>query len=246
MYYKWFQLGDSISWTPFFRIDQYPILFKSSGLYTLIFELFFIPLILNKATRKLAIILGIVFHIGTLIFMHIFFIALVWSYLSFVNWNKLSFLREPNAPDSSSILEDGSPAVKWIGIALITSCIFFGFGKWNSWPFTVYPTFDSMIEEESNQLQFSGISEDGKTIQLDKEVLYKEFSSERYWSLEYTIIEDRKKNKLDTALLDQFVSIYAKQSESLNEVEIYIIRESIVPEKRLRNPQFILYSKKCN
>ncbi len=246
MYFKWKELGSWWSWTPLFRIDHYPILFKSSGMYTLIFELFFIPLILNKATRKLAIILGIVFHIGTFIFMQIFFIVLVWSYLSFVNWNKLSFLRERNAPDSSSILKTGSPVVKWIGIALIASCIFFGFGKWSSWPFTVYPTFDSMIQEESNQLKFSGTSLSGKTIKLDKELLYTEYTSPRYWSMEYTIIEDSKKNKLNTTLLDKFVSIYAKQFKTLKEVKIHIVKESIVPEKRLRNPQFILYSKKCN
>jgi hypothetical protein len=92
MYYKWFQLSDVEAWTPFFRIDQYPILYKASGLYTIMFELSFIPLILNKSTRKLGVIMGLVFHFATFAFMYIFFVVLVWSYLSFVNWNGISFL----------------------------------------------------------------------------------------------------------------------------------------------------------
>lgn len=246
MYFKWKELGSWWSWTPIFRIDHYPLLFKSSGLYTLIFELFFIPLLLNKSTRKLAIALGIGFHLGTLLFMNIFFVVLVWSYLSFVNWNSIPFLTEKGNMSSLKQSYRSYSLTKWIGITLITSGILFGFGKWDSWPFTVYPTFDSMIEEESNELQFSGISKDGKTIELDKEVLYTTFSSERYWSLEYESIKDSKENKLDTALLNQFVSIYAQQYDSLKEVTIYIVKESIVPERRLRNPRFILYSQECN
>ena len=103
-----------------------------------------------------------------------------------------------------------------------------------------------MIEKESNELQFSGTLTSGKLVQLDKELLYDEYTSERYWSMEYLVIEDSKKNKIDSTLLNQFVSIYAEQSDSLKEVRIYRKTQSIVPENRLRNRGALLYSKKCN
>ena len=162
MYYKWFALGDSSSWTPFFRIDQYPILFKASGIYTVLFELSFIPLLLNKSTRKLAIALGIGFHIGTLIFMKIFFVVLVWSYSSFVNWSAIPFLKARDNPNKQISSNDGFSIVKWIGVTLIFSSIIFGFGKLYSWPLTVYPTFDSFVEEETDHLIYVATTTNGK------------------------------------------------------------------------------------
>lgn len=246
MYTKWFQLGEWESWTPIFRIDHYPILYKASGFYTVIFELAFIPLILNKATRKLAIILGIGFHIGTLIFMNIFFLLLVWSYLSFVNWNRIPFLKEKGNMSSLKRSDRSFSMVKWIGIMLIFSCIIFGFGKWSSWPFSVYPLFDSIVESETQQLVFKGETASGESVKLNKAPLYLEYSSPRYWEMEHAILESSEQNKLDTALLNHFVSIYAKQSEKLKLVTVYVEGKSIVPELRMRWPQRLLYSKRCN
>lgn len=245
LYFKWFQLGGLEAWTPIFRIDHYPILYKASGIYTVIFELAFIPLLLNKATRKLAIALGIGFHLGTLIFMNIFFVLLVWSYFSFVNWNTVSFLKERGNMSSLRRSDGSYSAVKWLGIALISSCVVFGFGKWDSWPFTVYPTFDSMVEVEMRQLVFSGETAFGKPIELNKAPLYLEYTSPRYWEMEYDILESNDENKLDTVLLNHFISIYAKQFKKLILVNIYVKHESIIPEDRDRWPRLLIYSKEC-
>lgn len=246
MYYKWFALGDLYSWTPFFRIDHYPILFKASGLYTIIFELFFIPLLLNKATRKLAIFLGVGFHVGTLVFMNIFFIVLVWSYLSFVNWSKIPFLRERNNLGRLVSSNNDSRFVKWIGITLISTSIVFGFGKWYSWPFTVYPTFDSIIEEETDHLVFVATTSHGNKMELSNDPLYLEYTSPRYWSIEYNIIQANKENKLDSALMDHLVSIYSSKSSEIKEIEIYIEKESIIPEDRGQSIRHSIYYKKCH
>ncbi len=245
MYYKWFALGDSSSWTPFFRIDHYPILYKSSGIYTIIFELSFIPLLINKATRKLAIALGIGFHIGTLIFMNIFFIVLVWSYLSFVNWSKFPFFKERNNSSIQVSSDNGFSMMKWIGIILIFSSIGFGFTKLYSWPFTVYPTFDSLIEEETDHLIFIATMSNGQEMELSNTPLYLEYTSPRYWSMEHNIIQASKENKLDTALLDQLVSIYSTKSEMIQTVEIYVSRTSIIPEKEGETQRKSIYFKEC-
>lgn len=245
LYFKWFQLGGLEAWAPIFRIDQYPILYKASGIYTVIFELSFIPLLLNKATRKLAIALGIGFHLGTLIFMNIFFVLLVWSYFSFVNWNTFSFLKERGNMSSLSRSDGSYSLVKWLGIALISSCVVFGFGKWDSWPFTVYPTFDSMVEVEMNHIVYVGKTGANKTIQLTNAPLQQEYTSPRYWLLEYGVVKASEQNQLDTLLLNRFVSIFAMQSSELKRVDIYLERESILPQKHRAKNKRLIYSKEC-
>ncbi len=244
MYYKWFALGDKNSWLPFIRIDQYPILFKASGMYTLIFELAFIPLVLNKATRKVAIVLGIGFHIGTYVFMHIFFVLLVWSYLSFVKWSDFSFFREK----TKEVEHTGADAklVKWIGATLLVSCIVFGFGKWNSWPFTVYPTFDSMVQEETKHLMYIGETRKGQQIEMTNAPLYLEYTSPRYWEMEYDVIEKQANDHVDSVLLDHFISVYANTSKELAKVSVYLETQSIIPEMRREQPRTLIYSKEVN
>ena len=246
MYYKWFQLGDSISWTPFFRIDQYPILFKASGIYTVIFELSFIPLFLNKTTRKIAIALGIGFHLGTLFFMHIFFIVLVWSYLSFVNWSKIKFLKEREILTSQISSDKSVLVVKWIGVVLISTSIIFGFGKLYSWPFTAYPTFDVIVQEETDHLIYVATTRNGQEIELSNAPLYLEYTSPRYWNIEHNIIQSSHKNKLDSAFMDHLVSIYESKSKMITEVNIYIENQSIIPEERNDAPRKLIYSKECH
>ena len=243
MYIKWFQLSGWESWTPFFRIDHYPILYKSSGLFTVLFELFLIPLILNKSTRKLGIFMGLLFHVGTLIFMQIFFVVLLWSYLSFVKWSKIPLLKEKSSLGSLKQSNFDFSMVKWIGIALICSCIVFGFGKWNSWPFTVYPTFDAMVPEETQQLIYVGKTISGEQIELPIQPLHDEYTSPRYAQLKYDLIQSQNEYKPDTVLLNQFVAVYSRKFDQLKTMEIFIEKQSVIPEKRATAPRSLIYSK---
>ncbi|MBL1280255.1 MAG: HTTM domain-containing protein [Fluviicola sp.] len=246
MYYKWFALGDKSSWIPIFRIDHYPFLYKAIGIFTIIFELSFIPLLLNKTTRKLAIVFGIGFHIGTLIFMNIFFVVLVWSYLSFVNWNTISFLREPDNSTDYNSSNFNFSAVKWIGIILISTSIFFGFSKLYSWPFTAYPTFDAIVKEDTYHLVYVATAANGKEYKLSNSPLHTKYTSPRYWSMEFTIIQSTYKNELDSTLLDHLTSVFMKKSKEITEIDIYLEKQSIVPEKRNRSTLELIYSKTFN
>ena len=73
MYAKWFELS---GWTPAFRIDHYPWLYKMAGLGTMIFELAFFVLILVPLLRWTAVVGGLMFHNMTSMFMRISFIPL--------------------------------------------------------------------------------------------------------------------------------------------------------------------------
>lgn len=83
MYAKWFDLG---GWTPAFRIDQYPLMFRLSAAGTMAFELGFIFLIFFPRIRTLLAIGGVVFHSMTYQFMRISFFTLQVCYVAFFDW----------------------------------------------------------------------------------------------------------------------------------------------------------------
>jgi predicted DCC family thiol-disulfide oxidoreductase YuxK len=86
MYDKWMELG---GWTPFFRLDQYPVLYKLGATGTIIFEVSFIFLLFSKRLRLLAPLGGLFFHTMTAVFMQIFFTSLVRCYVAFLDWNRI-------------------------------------------------------------------------------------------------------------------------------------------------------------
>jgi predicted DCC family thiol-disulfide oxidoreductase YuxK len=79
MYSKWMEFN---GWTPFFRLDWHPWLYKSSGLVTITFETSFIFLILFPRLRALAAAGGVVFHSASALFMRIFFYDLLICYVA--------------------------------------------------------------------------------------------------------------------------------------------------------------------
>jgi len=86
MYNKWMELA---GWTPLFRVDHYPLLYKLSALATLAFEFSFIVLIFFAAVRWLAPLGGLAFHNMTNLFMRISFWNLQGCYVGFVDWKAL-------------------------------------------------------------------------------------------------------------------------------------------------------------
>ncbi|MGB7290851.1 MAG: hypothetical protein WBD99_01595 [Thermodesulfobacteriota bacterium] len=86
LYKTWFEFGD---WTPFFRIDQYPFLYKIAALTTMIFELSFIFIIFFPGMRLFAALGGLLFHNLTNLFMRIPFWWLQPCYVSFFDWDSI-------------------------------------------------------------------------------------------------------------------------------------------------------------
>jgi len=84
MYRRWFILD---GWTPFFRIDRYPIFYNLLGSFTILFEISFIFLIFFPRLRLFTVFGGLVFHNLTNMFMRISFSSLQACYVSFFDWN---------------------------------------------------------------------------------------------------------------------------------------------------------------
>ena len=106
LYNKWTELG---GWTSTFRIDQYPVLLKSSALFTLAFELSFIFLIFFAAVRWLAPASGLMFHTATNLFMRISFWNLQACYVTFVDWHRvLGAIGRRLFPNDMHVIYDGN------------------------------------------------------------------------------------------------------------------------------------------
>jgi predicted DCC family thiol-disulfide oxidoreductase YuxK len=79
MYSKWMEFG---GWTPFFRLDWHPWLYRALALGTIVFEMSFIVLIFFPRLRRAAAAGGVTFNLGTLIFLRIFFYDLLIYYVA--------------------------------------------------------------------------------------------------------------------------------------------------------------------
>ena len=79
MYSKWMEFD---GWTPFFRLDWHPWLCKIVALETMVFEMTFVLLVFFPRLRRLAAFAGVMFHVGSLIFLRIFFWDLLIFYVA--------------------------------------------------------------------------------------------------------------------------------------------------------------------
>jgi len=86
MYTRWTEVGD---WTPFFRIDRYPLLYQAGAAGTIAFELSFIFLIFFPRLRLLAVAQALAFHTMTRVLMQIWFDSLVRCYVAFFDWHAI-------------------------------------------------------------------------------------------------------------------------------------------------------------
>jgi predicted DCC family thiol-disulfide oxidoreductase YuxK len=79
MYSKWMEFD---GWTPFFRLDWHPWLYKTVALETMVFEMSFVLLVFFPRLRRVAALGGVIFHVGCLIFLRIFFYELLIFYVA--------------------------------------------------------------------------------------------------------------------------------------------------------------------
>jgi predicted DCC family thiol-disulfide oxidoreductase YuxK len=79
MYSKWMEFD---GWTPIFRLDWHPWLYRTMALGTIGFEMSFLFLIFFPRLRRLAALGGVMFHVGSLVFLRIFFYDLLILYVA--------------------------------------------------------------------------------------------------------------------------------------------------------------------
>ena len=233
MYYKWMQLD---GWMPWFRMDHYPFLYRSVGFFVLVFEVFFIGLIFHHRTRKLAILGGLLFHLGSWLFMDIFFVVLVLAYTTFVPWDRI-FLKQNGLERIPLLLKDLKSSYSsnkigyWVGSILIGGNTLFGIAHWNSWPFTVYPTFETTLSSTTENLVYRGILENGTSVPLSKSPLKTHFSSERFWAMEEKIKRAYRTSSLakEQDLLIHLCILLRDSNKGIQSVIIEIEQRSLDP-----------------
>ena len=106
MYSVW---SEHPGWTPFLRVDQYPLVYRLAGLGTILFEMGFLWCMFFPWLRPLAAFGGLAFHESTSAFMTIKFRSLQWCYIVFVNWaGGLRHIGRWLFKDEMHILYDGN------------------------------------------------------------------------------------------------------------------------------------------
>ena len=108
LYIKWFE---DQTFTPLFRIDHHPWLCLLGASFAIVFELSFVFLILFRRTRPLAVVLGLVFHNATFLFMNISFLSLQLCYAAFIDWSRLRDWLAPRVFEPGSTLQRGGAAL---------------------------------------------------------------------------------------------------------------------------------------
>lgn len=234
-------------WTPFFRIDQYPILIKISALLTVLFEVSFIFFLFFRKIRYVAIIGGLLFHSLTNIFLKISFYGLQICYVIFFDWTFLYnwysryILKNdlPSNSNSSIPIKQIPYAAVIVGSLLIVGNVYAGIGNnVNSWFFACYPTFQKVMRESSIPiLSIQTAKDDGKFEEVHPDAMRKisgQYQYARFLSLTYKIIEAKDESKF-RALWSQ-----VKQSDpslkDVIQVRIYQYVVSTIPEEKLNEP----------
>ncbi len=150
LYAKWFELD---GWLPFFRLDQYPVLYKAASLGIIIFELFFVVFIFFPTLRPIAVTAGLFFHTMIYVFMKISFFNLLICYVAFINWDGLLARISKSNPEKMNYNPSKKSALDQkiiigVGSVLLMVNCFFGFKETIAgWPFACYPTFANRITE---------------------------------------------------------------------------------------------------
>ena len=238
LYSKWFELGD---WLPVFRIDYHPYLLDISGLFTVSFELFFLFFIFQRKLRPYAIISGLLFHAGTLVFMDIFFVVLLLSYIGFINWQQWF----PPKTIQKTTQDSLSNIQRWTINILLFGVFSFGILKVHSWPLSVYPTFDEIIPLQREALYYEGITIEETIEPLDKSILRDKYSPERLNKMEWDIIQDFNATKQveEEAMLLSFIQTFEKKHKKLTRVNVFLETTTIDPDVKKPTKRLLILSR---
>jgi hypothetical protein len=168
---------------PWFRIDHYPLLYRSAALATIVFETSFIACVFSRPWRLLAVAGGVIFHWMTAKYLGLVFWSLVVCYTAFIDWEPVfgrlrrwlaSGRPSPELPDDPTTVHNpstpsaspgrASPVVVIVGSTLLIGNIYCGALNIDSWPFCVYPQFAEIVRNPTRgSLEVVARSASGKS-----------------------------------------------------------------------------------
>ena len=220
---------------PTFRLDQYPLLAHSGGLFIIIIELIFIFLLFQKPLRWLALLGGITIHWGATYFLHLSMGDLQFMYLSL-----LCVMLVP-VKANNKVFTIGNyktnTITMWIGAFLFTLNSVFGFFNIASWPISSYPTHSANIQSTFARIEFE-IPQAGLT-RWDIDSIGREngFRKDNYYKLSDDAINAYRMNDTIAAIknirmLWKNWQLNNKDLQAFNSPSVLIIETPISPEKK--------------
>jgi hypothetical protein len=153
---KWLQRE---GWQALFRLDRYPLLYKSAALSILLFELLYLGLVLSRRWRVVAALGGLLFHWATYAFLKIHFLGIQLCYVCFINWRRPA--AGVDSSNDSQVLGREPWQPSWVGrrtTMWVGTILFFGnlgacVADAHSWPFTAGPSFGYFTNRQQARVE---------------------------------------------------------------------------------------------
>ena len=233
---------------PIFRIDYFPIIYKASGFYTILFEMLFIFLIVIPRYRLLAIFSGLIFHIFTYFLMGISFWYLVSCYIAFFNWNALynslltsgksSYTSNLNAKIKSVINAKKNFLVCFIGITAILGNIYCGVLGIDTWPFAVYPRFNFFQPSEKLTTSIEVLDSNNNQVYIDESLITNHFDTARWDVLLQRVAKSIDQNETEILLksIYRLLVDHCPEIKRGKRINFFRVKISIDPDLRSKNP----------
>lgn len=176
------------------------------------------------------------------------YIPLIIFVLPIIGSNKTRAIFEKLYQTVSNIKFDWTPKsvrqVVWIGSSLFVINFLFGFAHIHSWPFSMYPTFQTIQGSEIQGIVMEAHTADGNIIEIDNEVILETFTSDRFFPLVNKIFKESENAKSVEQRDAQLLAIWqvlAKSNPFLEDINVskVIIYENtytIIPDDSHLNP----------
>lgn len=261
MYARWMDLD---GWTPFFRVDLHPGIYRSVALATLFFELSFILIVFFPRLRLPLALVGLGFHFGCGLFLRIPFFDLWICYVALLDVSgglailKQKFPRLEPTPGKlarSNVDEDGSwnvPVVasenasRWapiviVGTALLMGCCYAGsLGIVRGWPFACYPRFAWNPGTEVQSVEVSALTPAGQVLFQDTPDLHRTLPYHAFGGQLAVLISTREQDP--GRFVERIKALWklnVQQDSRLEKASIvrcYLVTLNTIPERRNENP----------
>ena len=150
MYFKWYEAGGVAPWP---RIDQVPHLMGLLAGGVIAFEIAMPLLVSFRRTRIVALVLGLLFHLGAGHFLDVLFPSLIACYVVLL-------------PERTSGTRTRNRARTILAATFTAAIVIQGArGQTQAFPFACYPTFATLAGDEIVDL---AVDVDGKTLRLPR------------------------------------------------------------------------------
>lgn len=233
LYQKWFQ--EERFWRPLYRLDHFPVLMVVGGLWTLAFEILFLPALFHPTSRAALVGAAMVFHVNTGLAMNIWFDHLWPLYpLLFVRWG------EPRKDEGDAGAREPAPrAALVMGVALLGINSLAGATQvYHGWPFCSYPSFSARSSPYRYDLAVE-VQEAGAWRRVDSLPLQRALDRSRYHEIvRVTVQRIRAGGEAGPARLEAFLELWRRLAPAARHgaLRVYLERITVIPEERSRNP----------